>query len=345
MSLFDANLLKGRRSVTIDGIDFNIISANDKDFFNEVYYKEDHSKLTWENTFVYLYSASSVSSEKKKMFLWKNIRGYLYVFTYNPIVHRLEVHTLPVKIEDELSNFNKSHIEELVDIMNTINNKSKSFVGGTTKEYLEGNFDLSCPTFKYFYDGSYDDFVYDVDEIIELKGKKFENRRNMIRRFHRDYPNAVFRKYDPIKDKSCIYKLRDKWISHKSATGTKSIWDKSIMKFLFENIDFLGIYVYVMEIDGSIEGFTISGKFCDNCSILVSLNTNFEIKGLAEAIWYETLKATRSLGKYTNIGSGGKPTHGLYKYKKSFNPIVMIEKPSLLLNKDGNYICNIDKGV
>ena len=42
------------------------------------------------------------------------------------------------------------------------------------------------------------DYCYRTEEIVEFAGKKYAGQRNHVRRFYRQYPNAVFRKMSHV---------------------------------------------------------------------------------------------------------------------------------------------------
>ena len=101
---------------------------------------------------------------------------------------------------------------------------------------------------------------------------------------------------------------------------------------MLKNVDALGIKVFVMEIDGKIEGFISIARLGKDCSMVINENTNLEIQGMTEKLWYLGLEATKEFGEFSNDGNGGSPKDGLYRYKESHKPVMLIPKMAVRLN-------------
>ena len=88
-----------------------------------------------------------------------------------------------------------------------------------------------------------------------------------------------------------------------------------------------------------IVGFFMQSTLANNCLSVLKENTDINYSGLAEYLWYESLKMFPSMPEFENDGNGGlKHDDGLYLYKMSHRPHCLIYKNSYKLNKNNNDI-------
>lgn len=324
MALFKIDKVVSSNTIEFNGVEFNHFSLSDKEKFDSYYYNKKHNELVWETCFAYLYPFSQ--SVKNTIVVWKEIHGHLCVFEYYKRQKRMYLYTLPVgKTNDGLT----EALMEIFWVLEKVNGEFFSALDYFPKTMLEEAVDTSL---MHSVKPNYSDFIFRIRDLIELRGKRYKTRRNMANKFKENYPNHLFR---PCTDDDMprVMEVRDRWMETKFGSNFKKVWDYTIFQEMMKHVKELDIDMFVMEIDGIVEGFISVSKLGSDCSIIINENTNLEISGLAEVLWYNALEATEHYGEFSNDGNGGDEKDGLYKYKMSHRPYMLIDKVVAIANK------------
>jgi hypothetical protein len=319
MSLFNVETAFDDNVVNINGVDFNRVVLSDKKTFEDIYFKQHYSNMFWENNFAYIYAYADAS--KSTDVLWKIINGFMCVFIYIRRSKRLASLVNPVAIGKKLD---KNTLVEILKIFKKVNGS----------EICSNFIDMNKNNLHLFnvargnglgYDDLPSDFIFKCEDLIKLEGSKFKSRRQVVNQFKRRYPNYVIR-YATDNDLDAIFTVRDGWIKARFK-NIKQVWDREIFKSMIKYRKELGIRTMVAEVDGIVEGFLTISKLCDNCSVVITENTNLKFQGMTELLWYESLKMNLDLGEYEDDGNGGlNKKDGLYRYKASNNPVDFVDK-------------------
>lgn len=319
--LFD---VKKPSIVEIEGIKFHNFQLEDKEMFYEYYHSVGYESLVWEHTFAHLYSFAQT-----KEVYWKVVKGHLTIFVRNN-------NGRMVCYLDPISKNNEGDLKEAVlyitKILFKVNGDKKSCFEYITKRV----FDETMSAEKLKENGGhiikeYSDFIYKCSDIIGLEGKKYKARRSIINRFDRENPNKIVRLMTD-DDIPSVLELRDIWETE-YIRSDREIWDKEIFRIYLKLYKELDVRFFVLEINNKIEGYFSIAKLGKNCSVVVNENTNTNFVGISEYLWRESLRLSTDLGEYENDGNGGDNKSGLYFYKTSFNPIALIEKLDVDVNK------------
>lgn len=175
----------------------------------------------------------------------------------------------------------------------------------------------------------YGEYIYNSSDLIELKGKKYHQKRNFISRFETNNPGYCFREITP-SDKQRLLEMNERWYS-RHTEGLESI-PKSIMHEHqavisaienFEALDFKGGYIETPE--AGIVAFAIGEPIDDQtfCVHIEKAFTNFE--GSYAIINREFARAF--CGGYQFINrEDAAGIEGLIKAKLSYYPYEVTEK-------------------
>jgi len=176
---------------------------------------------------------------------------------------------------------------------------------------------------------SYGDYVYETQNIIELKGKDYSSRRGSRNSFLRNNSQIHYLKYD-LSQYDCCVELLKKWQMHSDIKCGSDILNKRLAENICvirvleeaENLGLIGMTLYV---NNQLIGFTFGEMLTtDTCSILIE-KTDRNYKGSAEFLWSEYLKQHWYHTKLCNAGDDwGIPS--LAWTKNSYHPISMISK-------------------
>jgi hypothetical protein len=172
------------------------------------------------------------------------------------------------------------------------------------------------------------DYVYDTEELKELKGKKFHGKRNHLNYFlanySYDYAALTEENADEVMDFIRAFNAR-KDLPPESHEWELLDMEMQAMEDVVRNLRQVGYLTGVIRIDGRIEALSIGG-FLGKKAVTVHVEkANIEYRGLYQAINNEFVKhVPEHIMRINREEYMGIP--GLRKAKLSYNPVKMIEK-------------------
>lgn len=191
---------------------------------------------------------------------------------------------------------------------------------------------------RYHFDRNSFDYVYDIDDLADLKGRKFQKKRNHLNRFRQDNPDY---RLIPITREnisqatnlaSSWYRLRLEENPHADYHMEQAALTKALEKW--EMLDLEGL---LLEVSGAPIAMTIGSRLsADTFDIHFekALNTTDGTyaainNGFAQYL-REKYPDVRFLNREDDMG-----IEGLRKAKLSYNPHHMVEKSWAHLLEDG----------
>lgn len=218
-------------------MEFITIKAEDKDKINNII--GDNIGRICENTF-------------GNMYIWSVRDEYSYCIEDNVLYFGL--------ITDKVADFYfpigymdiKKSLDKLVDYCKE--NKLElnfSFLTPTEAEMLKNHFGESVIIKE---DRDWADYLYNYEDLLYLKGKKYNGQRNHINKFMRNYPNHEFVPYDMSMYEETLEFVENHFASLKKLNQWL-IDEKHIMVAkLLPKFPILGQTGGVLKIDGKIAG-------------------------------------------------------------------------------------------
>lgn len=183
--------------------------------------------------------------------------------------------------------------------------------------------------FNFYFDRDSYDYVYSIDDLADLKGKKFQKKRNHLNRFKQNYPDYFI---EPLSDDNIpkIKPMLEEWYQSKSKNTSDADFqmEKDALKKVFDNYRELNAAGILLYVDGKVAAFTLASQLSDD-----TLDVHFEkalptVDNAYAAINSEFAKYIRS--KYPNIKFLNREDDvgalGLRKSKLSYNPHHLVEK-------------------
>lgn len=163
------------------------------------------------------------------------------------------------------------------------------------------------------------DYIYRTEDMIALKGKKYDGKRNKIKRLLKNNI-PIYQKLTADTAPDCL-KLLDKWIRSKKP-GT--CIDGPIREAL-NNLSGLSVEGAVIKINGKVEAFTIGEMLNRDTAVIYIEVANPDIDGLSQHINHQFCRNEWAHFTYINreqdMGDGG-----LRKAKMSYHPFKLIPK-------------------
>lgn len=171
------------------------------------------------------------------------------------------------------------------------------------------------------------DYVYRRKDLVELKGKKFDAKRNFIKRFRRQY-NPVCRIATQLDIEDCIA-FSNEWCDDKACDTDISLRrEKQAIIEMLENCHTLNILGAVIEIGGAIKAFSI-GEALNKTTFVVHAEKAFaKFTGIYQALnnfFASTVpEEFQLINREQDLG-----VENLRKAKMSYQPISFVKKYTL----------------
>lgn len=165
------------------------------------------------------------------------------------------------------------------------------------------------------------DYVYLVEDLINLKGNKYQQKRNHLNAFLKLYDY----KYERLSAKNIeeIKELFFKWENSQTNHDT-GYAEKATLLFL-ENIDKLGVVCAGLRVDGKLVAFTGGEAITDDMAHVPIEFADTDYRGAFNVINRDFCKNEWSNFKYINREED-MGVEGMRYAKRAYNPVKMIEK-------------------
>lgn len=262
------------------------------------------------------------------MFIWKdyynihiaNLDGFLILATFDEDYKNL-IFSFPCGQGDI-----KSVIDKLMDFSLQ---KKQPFKMQAVEEYgLELLNKLYPEKFNFVETLEVEDYIYLVEKLISLSGKKLHSKRNHIARFKEN--KWSFEEITDLNYKECI-DMTIKWCEKNGCLEDESKQAEfNAIKKSFEFFRELEFFGGMLRVDGNVVAFTI-GERINSDTVDVHIEKAFtEIQGAYSMIAQQFMEKMCSNYKYVNREED-LGIEGLRKSKRSYQPEFLIKKYNLTL--------------
>lgn len=200
------------------------------------------------------------------------------------------------------------------------------------EELYPGKFRFHCDR------GSFD-YVYDINDLAELKGRKYQSKRNHCNRFRNEYPDY---RVEPVNESNIerVKVMAEAWYEDKLAANPESDYHmehKALDKALAHYAE-LGMEGMVLLNGDDVLAFTLANKMSDTVFDVNFEKARSDVHGAYTVINCEFARYIRD--KYPDIlyldREEDMGLEGLRKAKESYYPHHMIDKCWACLLEDEN---------
>ncbi len=169
------------------------------------------------------------------------------------------------------------------------------------------------------------DYLYSVEELIELKGNRFHKKKNLLSQFMKTYKYDYIPLNQEMVDKALS--MQDDWCTWRDceASETLSSENRVIEKVLKSWQKLPGLKGGAVKVEGKIAGYTVAEKLSDDTLLIHFEKGNQEYKGAYQAINSMFLEHNRNGNKIVNREQD-IDDEGLRKAKLSYNPVGFLKK-------------------
>ncbi|MGD1008957.1 MAG: phosphatidylglycerol lysyltransferase domain-containing protein [Candidatus Aminicenantales bacterium] len=170
------------------------------------------------------------------------------------------------------------------------------------------------------------DYVYLGEELAELKGKKFDGKRNRIKKFESSFDHAYVELRREHSD-DCR-RLLLQWFEEKGNGDPYMKAEKDAILEALEDFEMLGLTGRVVTVAGRVEAFTFGMRLTDDTALIQIEIANPAFPGLAQWINREFVRREWSAFRFINREQDmGVP--GLRTAKLSYQPDHLVKKFNL----------------
>ena len=175
--------------------------------------------------------------------------------------------------------------------------------------------------FEIYSDENNADYVYLVENLINLKGNKYQQKRNHLNAFLKLYDYTYERL--GIENIDEIKELFFKWEAGQTNHDTGNA-EKATLLFL-ENMDKLGVVCAGLRVDGKLVAFTGGEAITDDMAHVPIEFADTDFRGAFNVINRDFCKNEWSEYKFINREED-MGVEGMRYAKRAYNPVKMIEK-------------------
>ena len=173
------------------------------------------------------------------------------------------------------------------------------------------------------------DYVYRVEDLVQLSGNRYHRKRNHLEQFTGRHEFA-YRPLTPELVPAC-QELQDKWCDEKHCDLVATLRAEGrAVKEVLEKVDALGVTGGCIEVDGKIEAFTL-GELLNPETVVIHIEkANAAFHGLYQVINQQFLEKQWAEVRYVNREQD-MGVSGLRRAKESYYPDHMVEKVTVSL--------------
>lgn len=176
------------------------------------------------------------------------------------------------------------------------------------------------------------DYIYAVDKLADLKGKKLHAKRNHINRFNDNWPDWIFEPLTAQNVSEC-QTMDEVWFTRREVEveaeeKSQLGYENDAVRIALENFDALGLEGGLIRADGRVLAFAIGGRLGEECYDIHFEKAFDDIQGAYSAINREFARYVRAkhpevkwINREDDVG-----LEGLRKAKLSYYPDILLEK-------------------
>ena len=192
--------------------------------------------------------------------------------------------------------------------------------------------------FRFHCDRDSFDYVYAIDDLADLPGRKYQKKRNHCNRFRTDYPDYTVCPLDKT-NLPLVQKLADSWYEAKVQENPKSdfLMERTALNKAIKYYEELGMEGLALFNNDEILGFTMGSQLSSDIFDIHFEKAHGDINGAYAIINYEFARYLRE--KYPDVlylnREDDMGIEGLRIAKERYFPHHMIEKSWAHLMEEG----------
>ncbi len=293
-------------------VEFKKVELSDKEWVEELLEKSDYrgAEYNFTNIFIWGDLFKSEIARYKDFFLYRSGKPGERVYLYPP------------------GRGNRREVIEL--LMDDAERDGSPFkIISLTKETKKELNELFPSKFKFKRDRDSFDYIYEVDRMVSLAGRKLQSKRNHANYFKRNSLWSV----EPLTPKK-VAEVKDfshEWCRRYDCDKIDSLeLESCAVERCLKNYEELKVVGEILRVDREIVGYTI-GEVLNSDTVIIHVEKAFhDVRGSYQFLNQHFISTIGKGYRYVNREDDAGDS-GLRAAKKSYNPIFMLEKYSAKL--------------
>ena len=291
---------------------FKSINLEDKDLFEKYLCKIDNK--SYEYSFVTLY-------------LWKDFCKTQYSIINDCLIIKKETEDgtffmMPI-------GYDKNKLEDLILTLKSLSPTDTIYLFGD----IEDNFinvlkKYTSFPFKTIQNRDNFEYVYSTDELLNLSGKKYHQKKNHYNSFIKSY-NYIIKSIDDEKIIQDCLALIEKWHENKYKLCEELRCETVEITNLLHNLNYLNLKSIAVYVNNNLVGFSI-GEILNDTAIIHIERCDINYKGIYAFINREFINKNFKNTKYINREEDCC-CPGLRKSKLSYYPLYLLKKSLIII--------------
>ena len=175
------------------------------------------------------------------------------------------------------------------------------------------------------------DYVYDVQELISLSGRKYHKKKNHLNKFLQTYPQFVFERIS-VENSAEVLGVWGEWFGMIESPSVGLVNENLGIVEVLGAWGELPIEGGLVRVDGRIVAFSFGEVMSEQMAVLHIEKADSSVAGAYQIINQQLLANVFSHVKYANREED-LGIEGLRRAKMSYNPVFLVEKYEARRNK------------
>ncbi len=170
------------------------------------------------------------------------------------------------------------------------------------------------------------DYIYTVEDLAELRGKKYHGKRNFITRFENTYAGRYA--FEPITENNLndIWDFQDKWCRKNGCDQSQSLQEEATsIAMLLYNLERVGVFGLMLRLDGPVTAFSLAAPSGPETLDILVEKADYDVQGSYPMIAREMVRTYGCGFSFVNREED-MGLEGLRRSKLSYNPVEVCMK-------------------
>ncbi len=181
--------------------------------------------------------------------------------------------------------------------------------------------------FKITPDPDNSDYLYKTEDLVKLPGKKYDGKRNLIKKFKSTYDHEYIA-LDPSNAKT-VLDFEDAWCSIKDCDNVTGLYnEREALREIIANFSNFKLIGGAIKTEGMIRAVAVGERLNKDTMVVHILKADPNVAGLYQVMMNEFLYRSVNAFKFVNLEQD-LGIEGLRRSKLSYHPVEMVEKYTL----------------
>ena len=194
------------------------------------------------------------------------------------------------------------------------------------KNFIEQLEKISDLDFEFLPQHNRFDYVYSTQDLINLSGRKYHQKKNSVNAFRNSYPAAQYVSdfTDEIKN-LCVERMNIWYTEHDLQEYPALPFERDAIKELLDDFDFFDIKGGALIFADKVIAFSLGEQINSDTAVIHIEKADFDVKGayafINQQFAARTWKDLKFINREEDLGIAG-----IRSAKESYRPVKMIEK-------------------